>query len=151
MEKMLSDCSEETQDTDRDFPPDPKEEAFLILRAIGVMGRAMQDVSPSLISSVLRCMRKTDISLSNQKAAIQAFRLMEITDEIRSALLEVYQDTQSPAEKRLAAYLVLMKNPDHTLIREITNHLMDEKDEQLKSFVVSHLYNIHNSDDEKPE
>lgn len=46
------------------------------------MGRAMQDVSPSLISSILRCMKKPDVPLSNQKAAIQAFRLMDITAEV---------------------------------------------------------------------
>uniref|UniRef100_A0A3Q2QZW3 Apolipoprotein B n=1 Tax=Fundulus heteroclitus TaxID=8078 RepID=A0A3Q2QZW3_FUNHE len=114
------------------------------LQVVGVMGRAMQDASPALISSVLRCMKKSDIPLSNQRAAIQAFMLMDIT-------AEVYQNPQSPVEVRLAAYQVLMKNPDHSLIREITNGLKDEKDEQLKSFVLSHLYNILNSADEKPE
>lgn len=69
--------------------------------------------------------------------------------QIGSSLLEVYQDRQSPVEKRLAAYLVLMKSPDHALIRDVSMGLMDEKDEQLKSFVVSHLHNIQN--DENPE
>ncbi|KAM4724117.1 apolipoprotein B-100 [Anableps anableps] len=151
MEMILNDCLEDIQDSDWDLPPDPNEEIFLVLRVVGVMGRAMQDVSPSLISSILRCMKKPDVPLSNQKAAIQAFRLMDITAEIRSSLLAVYQDPQGPAEKRLTAYLVLMKNPDQTLIRELSNSLMDEKDEQLKNFVVSHLHNIHNSDDERPE
>ncbi|XP_035990966.1 apolipoprotein B-100 isoform X2 [Fundulus heteroclitus] len=150
MEMILNGCSGETRYTDREDPSDP-EEAFLVLRVVGVMGRAMQDASPALISSVLRCMKKSDIPLSNQRAAIQAFMLMDITAEIRSSLLEVYQNPQSPVEVRLAAYQVLMKNPDHSLIREITNGLKDEKDEQLKSFVLSHLYNILNSADEKPE
>uniref|UniRef100_A0A3Q2R232 Apolipoprotein B n=1 Tax=Fundulus heteroclitus TaxID=8078 RepID=A0A3Q2R232_FUNHE len=131
MEMILNGCSGETRYTDREDPPDP-EEAFLVLRVVGVMGRAMQDASPALISSVLRCMKKSDIPLSNQRAAIQAFMLMD------------YQNPQSPVEVRLAAYQVLMKNPDHSLIREITNGLKDEKDEQLKSFVLSHLYNILN-------
>lgn len=47
------------------------------------MGQALQAVSPSLISSILRCAKKTDIPLSNQKAAIQAFRLMDINDEVQ--------------------------------------------------------------------
>ncbi|XP_038144044.1 apolipoprotein B-100 isoform X1 [Cyprinodon tularosa] len=148
MEMILNECSEDNRDSES--PSDPQEEAFLVLRVVGVMGRAMQDVSPSLISSILGCMKKTNIPLSNQKAAIQAFRLMEITDEIRRSLLEVYRDPQSSADKRLAAYMVLMKNPDRSVIREITNALRDEKDEQLKSFVISHLHNIHSSD-ENPE
>lgn len=47
------------------------------------MGQAMQAVSPSLISSIVQCALKTDIPISNQKAAIQAFRLMDINDEVQ--------------------------------------------------------------------
>lgn len=151
------------------------------------MGQAMQAVSPSLISSILRCAKKTDIPLSNQKAAIQAFRLMDINDEVRllhtehwrleinycnwnivkkysmhnvifinvkfdqpqvrNVLMEVYQDAQSPVEKRVAAYLILMRNPDQARVRDIVNILENMRDKQLKSFVVSHLNNIRNSDE----
>ncbi|XP_041827365.1 apolipoprotein B-100 [Melanotaenia boesemani] len=147
MEMLLNDCSEDIRDIESDFPPDPKEMSFLVLRVVGVMGQAMQDVSPGLISAVLQCAKKTDIALSNQKAAIQALRLMDINDEIRAALMEVYLDPQSPVEKRLAAYLVMMKNPDQTLLREVLTSLMKEKDEQLRSFVISHLNNIRDSDE----
>ncbi|XP_051252201.1 apolipoprotein B-100 [Dicentrarchus labrax] len=149
METLLNDCSGEIVDTDPEFPTDPEERSFLILRVVGVMGQAIQAVSPSLISSILRCAKKTDIPLSNQKAAIQAFRLMDINDEVREVLLEVYQDAQSPVEKRVAAYLILMKNTDQALVRDIVNNLDNMRDEQLKSFVVSHLKNIRNSD--KPQ
>lgn len=47
------------------------------------MGEAMQDVSPSLMNSVLQCAKKTDIPLPDQKAAIQALRLMNINDEVK--------------------------------------------------------------------
>lgn len=52
------------------------------LQVVGVMGQALQGVSPGLISSILQCVKKTDIPLSNQKAAIRAFRLMDVTDEV---------------------------------------------------------------------
>ncbi|XP_022055118.2 apolipoprotein B-100 isoform X1 [Acanthochromis polyacanthus] len=147
METLLNDCSLEIQDYDSDFPPDPAESSFLVLRVVGVMGQAMQAASPDLISSILRCAQKTDISLSNQKAAIQAFRLMDINDEIRNVLMEAYQDAQSPVEKRLAAYLILMKNPDYTLVSDVVKSLDNERNEQLRSFVISHLNNIRNSDE----
>uniref|UniRef100_A0A3Q1B7C0 Vitellogenin domain-containing protein n=1 Tax=Amphiprion ocellaris TaxID=80972 RepID=A0A3Q1B7C0_AMPOC len=147
METLLNDCSLEIQDYDSEFPPDPAETSFLVLRVVGVMGQAMQAASPDLISSILRCAQKTDIPLSNQKAAIRAFRLMDINDEIRNVLMEVYQDTQSPVEKRLAAYLILMKTPDYTLVRNVVNSLENERNEQLRSFVISHLNNIRNSDE----
>ncbi|KAM9341244.1 apolipoprotein B-100 [Symphorus nematophorus] len=147
METLLDGCNGLMLDQDSDFPTDPKETVFLVLRVVGVMGRAMQDVSPSLISTVLQCAQKRsdDIPLSNQKAAIQAFRLMDITDEIRDGLMEVYQNAQSPVEKRVAAYLILMKSPDRALVTDIVNSLEDMSDEQLRSFVVSHLNNIRNS------
>lgn len=54
------------------------------------MGQAMQDVNPRLISSLLQCAKKTDISLSSQKAAIQAFRLMDINTEVHAHFLNIH-------------------------------------------------------------
>ncbi|XP_032355767.1 apolipoprotein B-100 [Etheostoma spectabile] len=142
METLLNDC---IFDDDSDFSTDREDMSFLVLRVVGVMGQAMQAVSPSLISAVLRCAGKTNIPLSNQKAAIQAFRLMDINDEVRKIFLEVYKDAKSPVEKRVAAYLILMKNPDQALVRDILYNLENVSEEQLKSFVVSHLKNIGNS------
>ncbi|XP_073338944.1 apolipoprotein B-100 isoform X2 [Pagrus major] len=134
-------------DPQSDYPVENKEMAFRVLRVVGVMGQAMQAVSPRLIDSILSCAQAKHISLSNQKAAIQAFRLMDITDEIRKALKEVYQDAHDHVEKRIAAYLILMKNPDRALVEDIVGSLANMKDEQLKSFVVSHLNNIYTSHD----
>lgn len=57
--------------------------SFSNIQVVGVMGKAMQAVSPGLISSVLKCAQRTDIPLSNQKSAIQALRLMDINDEVQ--------------------------------------------------------------------
>ena len=67
--------------------------------------------------------------------------------QVRSAVMEVYQDTQSSVEKRIAAYLILMKSPHQALIKDIVHNLENVNDEQLKSFLVSHLNNIRNSDE----
>lgn len=48
-------------------------------------------------------------------------------------------------EKRIAAYLLLMKNPDRDLVGDAVYSLSNLDDEQLWSFVVSHLRNIHKS------
>lgn len=40
-----------------------------------------------------------------------------------------------------------MKNPDDALVKDIVDRLANMEDEQLKSFVVSHLNNIHSSQD----
>lgn len=61
---------------------------FFTFQVVGVMGQAMQAVSPRLIDTILSCAQAKHISLSNQKAAIQAFRLMDITNEVQ--LLHVH-------------------------------------------------------------
>uniref|UniRef100_UPI001A9946FC apolipoprotein B-100-like n=1 Tax=Gasterosteus aculeatus aculeatus TaxID=481459 RepID=UPI001A9946FC len=146
IESLLNDCLEESLNEDSEISSDPKEITFLVLRVVGVMGKAMQAVSPSLISSILRCAKRTDIPSPNQKAAVQAFRLMDINNEVKNILMEVLKDSQNPVEKRVAAYLILMKNPDQALVRDILNNMQNVMNEQLKSFVLSHLKNIRNSD-----
>lgn len=66
---------------------------------------------------------------------------------MRNILLEVYRDDQSPVEKRVAAYLVLMKNPDQTLLRNIVDNCEHIRDEQLRNFVATHLNNIRKSEE----
>lgn len=61
-------------------------------------------------------------------------------------LVELYLDNDSPTDKRVASYLILMKNPDQDLITDIVSNLETVRDEQLKSFVVSHINNIYNSE-----
>lgn len=40
-----------------------------------------------------------------------------------------------------------MKNPDRDLVKDIMNDLLNEKEEQVKGFVISHLDNSRNSDE----
>lgn len=60
--------------------------------------------------------------------------------------MEVYQAAQSHVEKRIAAYMILMRNPEDALVRDIVTSLQNVRDEQLKSFVVSHMNNMLKSD-----
>ncbi|XP_061650137.1 apolipoprotein B-100 isoform X2 [Phyllopteryx taeniolatus] len=147
MRTLLNDCSGEMNDDFNNLPPDPEAMSFLVLRVVGVMGQAMQTVSPDLISSIMKCVKRSDISLSNKKAAIQAFRQMDINDEIKHFLKEVYQDPLGDVEIRIAAYLILMKNPDQAIVTDIVNNIEAMKDDQLKNFVFSHLKNIQKSNE----
>lgn len=64
------------------------EEVFIIFlclhhcQAIGNMGAVMEKAKPSVKSSLKTCIRNEAASLSVQKAAIQAFRKMTITEEV---------------------------------------------------------------------
>ena len=48
------------------------------------MGEAMEAADPSIKSTLLKCMRQPATTLSVQLAAIQAFRRMQLTDEVNS-------------------------------------------------------------------
>ncbi|NXX46122.1 APOB protein, partial [Tricholaema leucomelas] len=120
---------------------------YLTLRAIGNMGAVMEKAKPNLKSFLKTCIRNEAASLSVQKAAIQAFRKMTITEEDYSALLKAFQEGDAPTDKRLAAYLILMKNPSPSDLAKILRVLTKEQNEQVKSFVASHISNILNSEE----
>uniref|UniRef100_A0A8U7MEK2 Apolipoprotein B n=1 Tax=Corvus moneduloides TaxID=1196302 RepID=A0A8U7MEK2_CORMO len=117
---------------------------YLTLRAIGNMGAVMEKAKPSVKSSLKTCIRNEAASLSVQKAAIQAFRKMTID---RSALLKAFQELDAPTDKRLASYLLVMKNPSPSDLAKILRVLTKEKNEQVKNFVASHIANILDSEE----
>ncbi|ELV11105.1 Apolipoprotein B-100 [Tupaia chinensis] len=120
---------------------------YLILRAIGNMGGTMDKLRPGLKSSVLKCIQSAKSSLLIQKAAIQALRKMELTDEVRGVLLQTFLEGASPVDKRLAAYLMLMGGPAVSDINKVIQVLPREQNEQVKNFVASHIANILNSEE----
>uniref|UniRef100_A0A8C8CID9 Vitellogenin domain-containing protein n=1 Tax=Oncorhynchus tshawytscha TaxID=74940 RepID=A0A8C8CID9_ONCTS len=112
-----------------------KEQNFLVLRVIGNMAAAMGAASPALKSAVIRCVNEPATSLEVQQAAIQAFRQTPVPEE-------VLLSGASPLQKRVAAYLVLMKDPQPAELAQLAAALPIEEDQQAKSFVISHLTNI---------
>uniref|UniRef100_A0A8D2DWC7 Apolipoprotein B-100 n=1 Tax=Sciurus vulgaris TaxID=55149 RepID=A0A8D2DWC7_SCIVU len=124
-----------------------EDHTYLILRVIGNMGRTMEQVMPRLKSSVLKCIKSAKPSLLIQKAAIQALRKMELREEVRGILLQSFVDGTAPVDKRLAAYLMLMRGPSQSDISKITRLLLREQNDQVKNFVASHIANILNSEE----
>uniref|UniRef100_A0A8C0UQY9 Apolipoprotein B n=1 Tax=Cyanistes caeruleus TaxID=156563 RepID=A0A8C0UQY9_CYACU len=135
------------------FYNEKKIEAFVIFlcfhhcQAIGNMGAVIEKAKPSVKSSLKTCIRNEAASLSVQKAAIQAFRKMTVTEEDRSALLKAFLELDAPTDKRLASYLLVMKNPSPSDLAKILRVLTKEKSEQVKSFVASHIANILDSEE----
>ncbi|XP_024275438.2 apolipoprotein B-100 [Oncorhynchus tshawytscha] len=119
-----------------------KEQNFLVLRVIGNMAAAMGAASPALKSAVIRCVNEPATSLEVQQAAIQAFRQTPVPEEGREVLMQVLLSGASPLQKRVAAYLVLMKDPQPAELAQLAAALPIEEDQQAKSFVISHLTNI---------
>ncbi|XP_077567723.1 apolipoprotein B-100-like [Stigmatopora nigra] len=124
-----------------------KDQTFLTLRVIGNIGDIMESAHPAIKNTLLKCMRQPATTLSVQLAAIQAFRRMSLTDEVRSNLQRVSQYPKGAVQKRLAAYLILMRNPQNSELEMVKKILKLEQNEQVKSFVTSHVYNIISSTD----
>ncbi|XP_029281472.1 LOW QUALITY PROTEIN: apolipoprotein B-100-like [Cottoperca gobio] len=122
-----------------------KESTFLTLRVIGNMAPALASAGPALRSAVIQCVNEPAASLAVQEAAIQVFRLTPVPEEGREILMQVLLDSASPMQKRIAAYLVLMKDPQPTELAQLVAALPKEQDKQVKSFVISHITNILSS------
>uniref|UniRef100_A0A4W3HYL5 Apolipoprotein B n=1 Tax=Callorhinchus milii TaxID=7868 RepID=A0A4W3HYL5_CALMI len=135
MSLIGSDCSGE------------KDKIYLTLKALGNMGKAMENTNPEITPTLLKCVVNSNTSPSIQQAAIQAFRQMTLNEEARSMLLQVYLDVTSPLLKRLGAYFMVMKNPSTSDLGKITRNLPTEENEELQSFVSSHLIHILQSEE----
>ncbi|XP_031178307.1 apolipoprotein Bb, tandem duplicate 1 [Sander lucioperca] len=133
MAAQLGDCSGDNDKT------------FMTLRVIGNMAPALVSAGPGLRSAVIQCVNQPAASLTVQQAAIQVFRLTPIPEEGREILMQVLLDSASPMQKRIAAYLVLMKDPQPTELAQLADALPNEQDKQVKSFVISHITNILSS------
>uniref|UniRef100_A0A7N6AZ36 Vitellogenin domain-containing protein n=1 Tax=Anabas testudineus TaxID=64144 RepID=A0A7N6AZ36_ANATE len=128
-----------------------KELMFLTLRVIGNMGDAVEAANPAIKTTLVKCMRQPATTLSVQLAAIQAFRRMSLTEEVRSNLQRVSQYPKGAVQKRLASYLILMRNPQDSDIELVKKLLKQEQNQQIKAFVTSHIYNIISSTDSETE
>ncbi|KAL7888295.1 hypothetical protein AOLI_G00032690 [Acnodon oligacanthus] len=122
-----------------------QEHIYLTLRVIGNMAAAVGAASPDLKSAAIKCMNQPAASPEVQQAAIQVFRLTPIPEEGRSDLTRVLLDGDAPVQKRIAAYLILMKDPQPAELDRLAAALPNERNLQAKSFFISHITNILSS------
>lgn len=69
----------------------------------------------------------------------------------RGVLLRALMDGSSPMQKRVAAYLMLMKEPRPAELAPLLSVLSREPNPQFRSFVDSHLINIVSSTEPETE
>ncbi|XP_076129303.1 apolipoprotein B-100-like [Alosa pseudoharengus] len=122
-----------------------QEHIFMSLKVIGNMAAAMGAASPALKSAVIQCVNQPAATPEVQLAAIQAYRQTTLPEEGRQVLMQVLLDGAAPLQKRVAAYLVLMKDPQPSELSQLAAALPIEENQQAKSFVISHVTNILSS------
>lgn len=59
--------------------------------------------------------------------------------------MQVLLDSSKSVQERIAAYLILMKDPQPSELTQLSKVLSSEEDHQVKSFVISHITNILSS------
>ncbi|XP_067273720.1 apolipoprotein B-100-like [Pseudorasbora parva] len=122
-----------------------QEHVYLTLRIIGNMAVAVGAASPALKSAVIQCINQPAASPQVQQAAIQAFRLTSVPEEGREVLMKVILDAAAPVPKRIAAYLIVMKDPQPSELAQLVAALPTNENCQAMSFVNSHISNILSS------
>ncbi|XP_073708955.1 apolipoprotein B-100 [Garra rufa] len=124
---------------------DDQEHVFLSLRVIGNMVVALGAARPALHSAVIQCINQQTASPSVQQAAIQVYRKVTVPKEGREVLMHAVLDRNASVQKRVAAYLILMKNPTPADLAQLAAAVHVEKNHQVKSFIISHITNILSS------
>ncbi|KAI7799514.1 putative apolipoprotein B-100 [Triplophysa rosa] len=122
-----------------------QEHIFLSLKVIGNMAVAMEAASPALMSAVIRCINQPVASPAVQRAAVQVYRQIPVPEQGREVLMSAVLDRAAVVQKRVAAYLILMKDPTSAELSQVAEALRAEENLQTKSFIISHMSNILSS------
>ncbi|XP_064624229.1 uncharacterized protein LOC135485848 [Lineus longissimus] len=124
----------------------------LTLKTIGNIGSIIQTVDRDLrmngqvLPTLLKCARNTNVSHSVAMEAIQALRRLTPDDNLTTQLLGLLRSRIHPMI-RIATYKILMKAPTLGALKEIVRLVQTERSEHFKSYVVSHLNSILESED----
>ncbi|XP_068726618.1 uncharacterized protein [Montipora capricornis] len=116
------------------------ENILMTLKAIGNAGRpeSAEDI-------LLKCALNQDAPVNMSIAALEALRRLPCDRFITDQLLNIYGNHDLDVEIRIAAYLALMRCPSAHVFKGVANVLKDEVNNQVGSFVWSHMTNAMES------
>ncbi|TRY86749.1 hypothetical protein DNTS_004239 [Danionella cerebrum] len=119
-----------------------QEHLYLSLRAMGNMATALFSALPDLHSRVSECINHPGASSAAQHAAVQIYRRSPIPEESRPVLMQALLERSGSIQKRVAAYLTLMRNPKPAELTRLSELLEMEENPQIRSFIISHISSI---------
>jgi hypothetical protein len=128
---------------------------IIALKAIGNLGNVAQNerklgLNPlkTIEEKIANCISDRKIPANVSIAAIEALRKFVPNQIISDRLLSVLADQERPHQIRIAACMAsIRKAADKTSIKKIMKAMEDEKSEQMKAFMISHLRSVLNSED----
>lgn len=115
----------------------------MALKAIGNAGRPSSERGQFLI---LKCANNQNLPTNMTLTAIKALRRMPCNKATTEELLNIYANHNDvDVEKRIEAYLALLKCPSVDLFQRIVKIQKNEVNKQVGSFVWSHITNAMES------
>lgn len=120
--------------------PEEYENILVTLKAIGNAGRPVHAENV-----LLKCALNLDAPVNMSIAALEALRRLPCNNEMAKNLLLIYGNHDLDVEIRIAAYLALMKCPSPEVFRRVADILKNEVNNQVGSFVWSHMTNAMDS------
>ncbi|XP_072035939.1 apolipophorins-like [Amphiura filiformis] len=114
------------------------------LKAIGNIGN-IGDTN-YLSGTLTRCMQRTN-DIDIRLAAIEAFRRLPCDEEERYELTNLYKNRVENTELRIASYRAMMQCASEDLLEVVVETMESEDDDQVGSFVMSHLKNLNETSD----
>ena len=121
------------------------EEILLSLKAIANAQR------PSRASSIILLCAANSEHTNITNAAFDAIRSMPCDKEIVDKLYNFVKETSNAPNKRIPAFVALMRCPTEVVLEHVVNLLEKEPSNQLSSFIWSYLTNIMESSNPKHE
>ncbi|XP_035827340.1 uncharacterized protein LOC101854594 [Aplysia californica] len=115
---------------------------LLSLRALGNLG-----VSHDVTSALNKCLTAAKSPLEVKIAAADAYRRVPCGVSQNDELWTSLRDSSEDSEQRIAAYVALMRCPDQKTLNKIQAFLENVEDEQVASYIYTHLKNLGETSD----
>ncbi|PFX28884.1 Apolipophorin [Stylophora pistillata] len=120
--------------------PEDFENFIITLKAIGNAGRPLKAENV-----LLNCAWNLEAPVNMSIAALEALRRLPCSKKMTDQVLQIYGEFNVDVEIRIAAYLALTKCPSPEVFRSIAEILKNEVNNQVGSFVWSHMTNAMDS------
>ncbi|KAH9523468.1 hypothetical protein Btru_040086, partial [Bulinus truncatus] len=114
------------------------------LRALGNTGR-----SGIVSSALITCLQSSSTPVEIRAASADAFRHVPCGDKNQNdnQLWNILKNQGEAFELRIFSYLAVMRCPSKDNLDKVTELLENEKDEQVGSYITSHLSNLKQTSD----
>nr|AAM48287.1 vitellogenin [Metapenaeus ensis] len=118
-----------------------EEEIVAALKALGNMGV----VTPAVTSAAVTCIEEHEVPTSIRVAAAEVFRQAKCYRPAVEKLVDIATHPDFETEVRIVSYLAAIKCAEMEDLEKIINKITEEKNTQVRSFVLGHLINIQES------